>query len=207
ELRRQRRRHLQRRHDDGLELLRTEQLRQHLAGRRHLQRRHARRADGQRQRLQRQQPGRHLRPVRRRGRQLLRLTPRGRHANVPSPASPRRTVCARGPVAHSPAQTTSGKERAMWFLPWRRMRTSNPAPRSRTPLRPAPFRPRLEALEGRDAPSTLTVTSSLDYGPGSLRYEIAQANTAATTVFNPKNSNHGTIPLLRGGLAVATSPA
>src|SRR5262249_15597868 len=111
-----------------------------------------------------------------RGRQHLRLTPRGRHANVPSPASPRRTVCAPGPVAHSPAQTTSGKERAMWFSPWRRMRTSNPAPRSRTPLRPAPFRPRLEA---RDVPSTLTVTTTLDSGPGSLRQAILDANAHA----------------------------
>jgi hypothetical protein len=33
-------------------------------------------------------------------------------------------------------------------------------------------------------PSTLTVTSSLDYGPGSLRYEIAQANAGDTIVIN-----------------------
>src|SRR5262249_59096844 len=56
---------------------------------------------------------------------------------------------------------------------------SSPARRSRTPLRPAPFRPRLEALEGRDVPSTLTVTTTLDSGPGSLRQAILDANAHA----------------------------
>jgi hypothetical protein len=67
----------------------------------------------------------------------------------------------------------------MWFSSWLRNRKR---PTSRR-LRPA-FRPTLEALEGRDVPSTLTVTSSLDYGPGSLRYEISQANAGDTIVFN-----------------------
>ncbi|HEY2910305.1 MAG TPA: hypothetical protein VGI99_08660, partial [Gemmataceae bacterium] len=39
----------------------------------------------------------------------------------------------------------------------------------------ATFRPRLEDLEGRDMPSTLTVTNNLDGGAGSLRAEIAAA--------------------------------
>src|SRR5262249_35750736 len=154
--------------------------------------------------LQRQQPGQHFRPVHRRGWQHLELTPRGRHANIPSPASPQRTVCARRPVAYSPAQTTSGKERAMWFLPWRRLRTSNPAPRSRARLRPARFRPRLEALEGRDVPSTLTVMNNLDSGAGSLRAEIAAANPGDTIVFAPGLDGQ-TIQLTSGELAITKS--
>jgi hypothetical protein len=46
------------------------------------------------------------------------------------------------------------------------------APRPR-----ATFRPRLEALEGRDVPSTLIVMNNLDSGPGSLRAEIAAAHS------------------------------
>jgi hypothetical protein len=60
----------------------------------------------------------------------------------------------------------------MWFSAWRRKhtRTRTPEPRaSRCPI--ICFRPRLEALEGRDVPSTLTVTNTLDSGPGSLRAE------------------------------------
>jgi predicted outer membrane repeat protein len=49
----------------------------------------------------------------------------------------------------------------------------------------ADFHPRLEALEPRDVPSTLTVTNPFDSGPGSLRYEIAQATTKDTIVFAP----------------------
>src|SRR5262249_60961658 len=52
------------------------------------------------------------------------------------------------------------------------------------------FRPQLEVLEGRDVPSTLTVTNNLDftiYGepPGSLRYEIEMAAPRDTIVFDP----------------------
>ncbi len=51
------------------------------------------------------------------------------------------------------------------------------------------FRPQLEFLEGRDVPSTLTVTNNLDSGiyppsPGSLRYEIAAAQSGDTIVFS-----------------------
>jgi predicted outer membrane repeat protein len=47
------------------------------------------------------------------------------------------------------------------------------------------FRPQLEALEGRDVPSTLTVTNNLDSGAGSLRADIAAANPGDTINFAP----------------------
>jgi hypothetical protein len=47
----------------------------------------------------------------------------------------------------------------------------------------ARFRPRLEMLEDRALPSTLTVTNNLDSGPGSLRAEIAAARKGDTIVF------------------------
>src|SRR5580765_8641896 len=46
------------------------------------------------------------------------------------------------------------------------------------------FRPQLEALEGRDVPSTLTVTNNLgSFAVGSLPYEIYFAHTGDTIVF------------------------
>src|SRR5215831_9328600 len=47
------------------------------------------------------------------------------------------------------------------------------------------FRPTLEALEHRWVPSTLTVTSIADKGTGSLRAEIASAQSGDTIVFAP----------------------
>jgi hypothetical protein len=48
------------------------------------------------------------------------------------------------------------------------------------------FRPRLEVLEDRCVPSTLTVTNNLDdSSKGSLRYEIAKAAHGDTVVFAP----------------------
>jgi hypothetical protein len=58
------------------------------------------------------------------------------------------------------------------------------------------FRPQLEILEDRDVPSTLTVTSSLGFGPGTLREEIAIARSGDTIVFD--KSVAGTIDLLSG---------
>jgi hypothetical protein len=89
----------------------------------------------------------------------------------------------------------------MWFLPVRLMSTSNPIPRSRTPLHPPRFRPRLEVLEGRDVPSTLTVTNTLDNGKGSLRYEIAHASKNSLIVFAPSLDGQ-TITLTSGELDI-----
>jgi hypothetical protein len=47
----------------------------------------------------------------------------------------------------------------------------------------ATFRPRVEALEGRDVPSTLTVTNNLGFGAGLLRAEIAAAHPGDTIDF------------------------
>jgi hypothetical protein len=53
-----------------------------------------------------------------------------------------------------------------------------------SPRRQTTFRPRLEVLEGREVPSTLTVTNNFDYpSVGSLRYEIAVAQSGDTIVF------------------------
>jgi hypothetical protein len=64
-------------------------------------------------------------------------------------------------------------------------------------MRPS-YRPRLEALEDRCTPSTLTVTNFLDGGKGSLRYEIAAARSGDTIVFDKKIDRGGTIALTSG---------
>jgi hypothetical protein len=62
----------------------------------------------------------------------------------------------------------------------RRAPAAKPAPR---------FRPQLEALDDRLVPSTLTVTNTLDDGSaGSLRSEIAAAQSGDTIVFDPSLS-------------------
>jgi hypothetical protein len=63
------------------------------------------------------------------------------------------------------------------------------------------FRPRLEALEGRWLPSTLTVLNNFDSGHGSLRAEIAAAQSGDTIVFAP-NLNGQTITLTSGELSI-----
>jgi hypothetical protein len=63
------------------------------------------------------------------------------------------------------------------------------------------FRPQLEALEDRCVPSTLTVTNNLDSGPGSLRAEIAAANSGDTVVFDPSLAGT-TIQLTSGELVI-----
>jgi hypothetical protein len=50
---------------------------------------------------------------------------------------------------------------------------------------PAGCRPRLEALEDRTLPSTLTVLNTADSGPGSLRDTIAAAHSGDTIDFAP----------------------
>jgi hypothetical protein len=71
---------------------------------------------------------------------------------------------------------------AMWFQNWQRPRIS---PRRHC------FRPRLEALDDRLVPSTLTVTNTSGYGTagdGSLRGEIAAAYSGDKIVFDPSLS-------------------
>ena len=83
----------------------------------------------------------------------------------------------------------------MWLTSWLRNRN-----RSRDAVRkPASIRPQLEVLEGRDVPSTLSVTSNLGFGPGTLRAEIALAQSGDTIVFD--KSVAGTISLGSGGPA------
>jgi hypothetical protein len=69
-----------------------------------------------------------------------------------------------------------------------------PRKQSKPARRHANFRPRLEALEGRDVPSTLTVTNNLDSGAGSLRYEIAHARSNDTIVFDFGNKKANSTP-------------
>jgi hypothetical protein len=68
--------------------------------------------------------------------------------------------------------------------------------------RPASFCPRVEVLEGRALPSILTVSTSADSGPGSLRAAVAAANSGDTIVFVP--SVHK-ITLTSGELTVTKS--
>ena len=73
----------------------------------------------------------------------------------------------------------------MFFSSWLRKPNAKPRTSRRTN---STFRPRLEILEGRDVPSTLTVTNNLDDGSspkGSLRYEIGKAHNGDTIVFAP----------------------
>jgi hypothetical protein len=84
----------------------------------------------------------------------------------------------------------------MLFSSWLRNRKSSALAQRKCPHRSAgqraTFRPRLEALEGRDVPSTLIVTNNLDgyvvAGDGSLRGEIAAAQRGDTIVFAPSHS-------------------
>jgi hypothetical protein len=91
----------------------------------------------------------------------------------------------------------------MLFSSWlRNAKRSAPAARRRTPTSPrqrASFRPRVEALEDRWLPSTLTVTNTHDSGPGSLRAEIAAAHSGDTIVF-ARRLDGRTITLTNGEL-------
>src|SRR5262249_40721041 len=68
----------------------------------------------------------------------------------------------------------------MWFTPRMRRRQNG-----RKVAGASRFVPRLELLEGRDVPSTLTVTNTLDKGAGSLRGAITNAKSGDTIVFAP----------------------
>jgi hypothetical protein len=63
------------------------------------------------------------------------------------------------------------------------------------------FVPRLEILEDRSVPSTLTVTNNLDKGAGSLRDAITKAGSGDTIVFDP-SLNGQTITLTSDQLTI-----
>src|SRR4051794_670478 len=96
----------------------------------------------------------------------------------------------------------------MWFPSLLRNRTrSDPGRRGRGPEAarlPTTLRPRLESLEGRVVPSTLTVTNTQDSGPGSLRAEIAAARNNSAIVFDLGPGGH-TITLTSGELDITSS--
>ena len=93
----------------------------------------------------------------------------------------------------------------MWFSSWLSNRKQADAGKGgRThapPRRRSTFRPRLEALEDRWVPSTLTVTNNLDSGAGSLRADISKAHSGDTIVFAP-NLVGQTITLTSGELYI-----
>jgi hypothetical protein len=68
-------------------------------------------------------------------------------------------------------------------------------------IRPRGFHPRLEGLEDRTVPSTLTVSNNLDSGEGSLRAAIKSAGSGDTIVFASGLSGQ-TITLTGGELAI-----
>jgi hypothetical protein len=94
----------------------------------------------------------------------------------------------------------------MYLFSWLHKRMTGRPQTQRTPQRKPTlrFRPQLETLEARDVPSTLTVTSAADSGPGSLRAEIAAANPGDTINFAP-SLNGQTITLTSGELVLNKS--
>jgi predicted outer membrane repeat protein len=95
----------------------------------------------------------------------------------------------------------------MQLLSWLHKRmTGRPQSRRTSANRPAPrYRPRLEPLEGRDLPSTLTVMNTADDGSaGSLRAEIAAAQPGDTITFAPGLDGQ-TITLTGGELDITKS--
>jgi hypothetical protein len=91
-----------------------------------------------------------------------------------------------------------------WLHKWISGRPHTRRTPARKPTRR--FRPQLEALEDRWLPSTLTVTSPKDQGPGTLRAEIAAAHTNDVIVFSPKLDGK-TITLTSGELVIAKNLA
>ena len=89
----------------------------------------------------------------------------------------------------------------MFFSSWLRKSSTKPRTSRRAT---STFRPRVEVLEGRDLPSTLTVTNLYNNGPGSLRYEIAVAKSGDTIAFDGKLDGQ-TITLTLGELVIDKS--
>src|SRR5262245_18676850 len=97
-----------------------------------------------------------------------------------------------------------------WFRSWksafelRRAGARGRKPRPGLAPRRNSFTPRLELLEGRSLPSTLTVLNNFDSGPASLRAQIAAAGNGDTIVFAPSLTGQ-TIILTSGELAINKS--
>ena len=70
---------------------------------------------------------------------------------------------------------------SQWFQSLRR--PTGTVKKNAAKAKPLGFRPRIELLEDRLTPSTLTVTSNADSGAGSLRNTIATANSGDTIIF------------------------
>src|SRR5438128_5600138 len=97
------------------------------------------------------------------------------------------------------SQTVSQMETPIMAISFfRRNRSKRPVGR-----RPS-FMPRLELLEGRDVPSTLTVLNNHDSGAGSLRDAIGHAHDSDTIVFDPGLAGQ-TIALTSDELAINKS--
>jgi hypothetical protein len=135
--------------------------------------------------------------------------PPSRH--LTGPASPRRSVCAPAALAfHGTADQLERETLNMALLRW--LRGWQPWPfgaaaarRRATRHGPVPrFRPRLEVIEGRYLPSTLTVLNTNDSGPGSLRAEIAAAQSGDTILVDP-SLNGQQIALTSGQLVIDRS--
>src|SRR5262249_25505743 len=128
-------------------------------------------------------------------------------------AAPRRSACAPGALADCRRPCTAGRlvkgDAPMFHLSWLYawlllVGGLLPGRPRRGADRRERARPRVEPLEGRCVPSTLTVLNNLDSGPGSLRAAIAAATSGDTINF--ANSLKGqTITLASGQLAITTN--
>src|SRR5262249_2997269 len=99
---------------------------------------------------------------------------------------------------------------ASWFRGWKsdseRIEASHARRRAgaQRAARRHSFVPRLEFLEDRSLPSTLTVSNALDSGAGSLRGQIAAAKSGDAIVFAASLKNK-TITLTSGELVIDKS--
>src|SRR5262245_40124379 len=89
-----------------------------------------------------------------------------------------------------------------WVRGWKR--GSGRTEADRVPLQRRSFMPRLECLEDRTLPSTLTVLNNFDTGAGSLRAVIIAAASGDTIVFDHSLKGQ-TITLTSGELVIDKS--
>jgi hypothetical protein len=99
-------------------------------------------------------------------------------------------------------QAGSQRSKSMRLLSWLLQRTVRQHHnQAKQRHRPSRCRLQLEALEDRSLPSTLTVTTGTDSGPGSLRAEVAAAQSGDTIVISPNLA----VLLTSGELAIDKS--